>query len=480
MSNGSNSGNAAVERGAHRDPARSLVPTLGLLDVTLIGMGTIIGAGIFRAPSEIAERVPSIGGILLLWALGGAIAMCGALVFAELGAMFPRTGGQYVFVREGFGRFAAFTFGWMLLAAIVAPATAYVANVFVDHLDLLVHGAGGAVWSPGSKQLIAVFVIAALSALNIRGVKLGAVVQDLSMGAKIAGILVIVALAVYAAIAGTVPVGAGSPTALPATTGPIGPRGGVYFGASLGASGAALLQVLFAVGGWQNIAAVATEIKDPQRTLPRGMLIGTVIVIALYMSVNWAVLSILGVEATAHSKTPAADAAAKVVAWGGPLISGLVVLSTFAFIQAILLVTPRIFFAMAEDGAFFRSAARVHPTWKTPWIAILLQGAFTCGYVLWQQALYLLEVATLCDYIFFTLCALAYFKLRRTRPDLARPYRAPGHPWFPGIFLLAAASVLVNAVISAQPTAVAIAGGVLALGFALYFFWHRSPGRSAA
>jgi amino acid transporter len=258
------------------------------------------------------------------------------------------------------------------------------------------------------------------------------------------------------------------------------PATGGFFGATLGATGAALLQVLFAVGGWQNVSAVASEIREPQRTLPRGMLIGTVVVIALYMGVNWAVLSILGVDATAHSKTPAADAAARVVSWGGPLISGLVVLSTAAFVQAILLVTPRIFYAMAEDGAFFRSAARVHPAWKTPWIAIVLQGVFTCGYVLWQQALYLLEVATLCDYIFFTLCALAFFKLRRTRPDLERPYRALGYPWLPGIFLFAAAGVLVNAIVTAQPTAVAIAGGVLALGFVLYAVWRRSPGRAGA
>ncbi len=465
--------------GKASDSNAGLVPTLGLLDVTLIGMGTIIGAGIFRAPSEIAQRVPSISGILLLWAIGGAIAMCGALVFAELGAMFPRTGGQYVFVKEGFGRFAAFTFGWMLLAAIVAPATAYVANVFVDHLDLLVHPtAGAAVWSSDTKHAIAVLLIVSMTALNIRGVKLGAIVQDLSMGAKIAGILVIVALAVYAALSRTVPI---VDSTANSASNQAGAPGGVYFGATLAASGAALLQVLFAVGGWQNISAVATEIKDPQRTLPRGMLIGTVIVIALYMSVNWAVLSILGIDATAKSTTPAAEAASRVVSWGGPLISALVVLSTFAFIQAILLVTPRIFFAMAQDGAFFRSASKVHPNWKTPWVAILLQGVFTCGYVLWQQALYLLEVATLCDYIFFTLCALAFFRLRFTRPELARPYRAPGYPWLPGVFLLAAASVLVNAVINAQPMAVAIAGGVLALGFALYFFWNRgSPARRAA
>lgn len=444
-----------------------LVPTLGLLDVTLIGMGTIIGAGIFRVPREIAERVPSVEGILLLWAIGGLIGLCGALVFAELGAMFPRTGGQYVFVREGFGRFAAFAFGWILLAAIVSAATAYVANVMVDHVELLARTAsGGEPWSGGEKRALAVGVVAAMTLLNIRGVRLGATVQDLSMAAKIAGILLIVGLAVYASASGTA-----------APLAPAVASRGPYFGASWGLAGAALLQILFAVGGWQNIAAVATEIKDPQRNLPRGMLIGACVVVALYMAVNWAVLAILGVQGTASSLTPAAEAAGRVVPWGKPLVAGLVALSTLAFVQAILLVTPRIFFAMAQDGVFFRAAGRVHPRWKTPWVAILVQGAFTCAYVLLQQSLYLLEIATLCDYLFFTLCALAFFKLRRTRPDLARPYRAFGYPWLPGIFLVTAFAVLVNAVLNAQLRAVLIAAGVLAVGCALYaVFRRRSPG----
>lgn len=461
----------------------TLVPTLGLLDVTLIGMGTIIGAGIFRAPSEIAARIPSFEGILVLWALGGVIAVCGALVFAELGGMFPHTGGQYVFIREGFGRFAAFSFGWILLAAIVSGATAWVAGVFVDHAEKLVHlYSSGAPWSESTRKLAAAGVIAAMTLLNVRGVRLGALVQDLSMAAKIGGILLIVALAFVADPANThvaETVAAGGAGGAAATH-------GVFFGATLAATGAALMQILFSVGGWQNVAAVASEIKEPQKNLPRGTLIGTFVVIALYMAVNWAVLSILGVERTASTPTPAADAAGRVVSWGEPLIAGLVALSTLAFVQAILLVTPRIFFAMAQDGVFFRAARKVHPRWGTPWIAIAVQGLFSIAHVAFGKQLDLLEMVTVCDYVFFILCAATFFKLRMTRPDLARPYRAFGYPVLPGIFLVATVAVLVSSVSSAQPAAVLRAGVILVVGVVLYAFWSRgsrggvSPGRTGA
>ncbi|MCE9594877.1 MAG: amino acid permease [Planctomycetes bacterium] len=451
---------------------RGLVPTLGLLDVTLIGMGTIIGAGIFRAPSEIAQRIPSVEGILLLWAVGGVIAVCGALVFAELGGMFPRTGGQYVFIREGFGRFAAFAFGWILLAAIVSGATAWVAGVFVTHAESLrLHFVGGEPWSDLQKRLISIGVIGVMTLVNIRGVRLGAIVQDLSMAAKIGGILLIVALAAFAGSNGNTP--------LPPSDA-VGVHG-AFFGASLAATGAALLQILFSVGGWQNIAAVASEIKEPQKNLPRGTLIGTFVVIALYMAVNWAVLSILGVDATARTNTPAADAAGRVVSWGEPLIAGLVALSTLAFVQAILLVTPRIFYAMARDGVFFRSAGKVHARFGTPWVAILVQGLFSCAHVWFGRQLDLLEMVTVCDYLFFILCALTFFKLRITRPELPRPYRAFGYPILPGIFLVATVAVLVWGVSSAQPTAVVRAAVILGIGVVLYAFWSRgSTARGAA
>lgn len=457
----------------HGGGERGLVPTLGLVDVTLIGMGTIIGAGIFRAPSEIAARIPSVEGILWLWALGGVIAVCGALVFAELGGMFPHTGGQYVFIREGFGRFAAFAFGWILLAAIVSGATAWVAGVFVDHAEKLVRlETGGAAWSESTHRLAAVGVIGAMTLLNIRGVRLGALVQDLSMAAKIGGILLIVALAALAEPSPTQP-------AMPEGAGATPSGGGVFFGATLAATGAALLQILFSVGGWQNVAAVASEIKEPQRNLPRGTLIGTFVVIGLYMAVNWAVLRILGVEATARTATPAADAAGRVVAWGEPLIAALVALSTLAFVQAILLVTPRIFFAMARDGVFFRAAGQVHGRWGTPWVAILVQGSFSAAHVWFGKQLDLLEMVTVCDYLFFVLCAATFFKLRITRPELPRPYRAFGYPVLPGVFFLATIGVLVWGVSSAQAAAVQRAAALLGVGVALYAFWsRRSPARS--
>jgi len=441
----------------------SLAAVLGPFDVTMIVMGSIIGSGIFFTPSRIAAQAGSLGGILLLWCLGGVFAITGALVFAELGAMLPRAGGQYVFVREGFGRFVAFLFGWILLTAIISPAVAFVAGVFTDHLERLLSAARGeTLFSPLAKRGISIGLILALAALNARGIRLGATVQNLSMLAKIAGILLIIVLG--AAVAANLV----EPSAAPVRS------AGALEPWSLGGMGAALLGVVFSYGGWQNVTAVAAEVRSPQRALPAGILVGTIGVILLYVGLNAALVGLLGVEGLAASSTPVATAAGAVFGFGEPLVAGLVMLSTFAITQALLMVAPRILYAMSLDGLFFRSAAWVHPHWRTPVVAILLLSLLSVAHVLLAGNLQdALEITTLADAVFFALSGAALVVLRWRHPELERPYRTPGYPWLPGIFIVFCAGMVLNGVFNANRPGVVLVAALFVTGTLLYAWWRR-------
>jgi APA family basic amino acid/polyamine antiporter len=467
---------------------RDLKPVLGLFDVTMIVMGCIIGAGCFRTPSAIAQQVGSLGGILGVWSVGGVIALTGAIVFAELAAMFPRTGGQYVFVKEPFGRFPAFLFGWVLLAAIVSNAIAYVAGVFAEHMELLLTRAWGfgfaglghpsvpllqacANLSDGhvvsdaeaGRKVVAFLLIIGFTWLNIRGLRLGATVQNIAMVAKIGGILTVIALGVVAFLRGD---------AFPADGAAVPVERG--FGESFGAFSGAMFGAMFTYGGWQNVAAVGSEVRRPARTLPLGILLGTVGVVILYLSMNAALVAILGPGGVARSSTPTADAAGRVIAHGDLFVAALVMISTFAITQVLLMVTPRIYYAMARDGLFFRKVGTTHPRFGTPAIAIALQGAATIVHLLLGSMLDLLQLATLFDWLSFSACGLGLFLLRWRRPDAPRPYRAFGYPWLPGLFLLLSLWVFVAHLFEAEAAALKRGAVVFGLGLVLFFFFRRS------
>ncbi|MEO6709926.1 MAG: amino acid permease [Planctomycetota bacterium] len=444
-----------------------LLRRLGLFDCTMIVMGTIIGAGVFNTPTKIAFHMGSLGGVLAIWIAGGVIAMCGALVFAELGSLFPRAGGQYVFLREGFGRFVAFLFGWLLLAAINSGAIAYVANVFVDHLQELLAFAGhDPAWSQGERSSIAVAGIVVLALINIRGVRLGATVQNVAMLTKIVGIGMVIVLGTLAVA------GALAPSPPPSTTVHDWTWSGI---------GISLLSVVFTYGGFQNVTAVAGEARDPQRTIPRAVLIGTVLVIALYIAMNASLIAILGVDGVANSKTPTMAAAGRVVSWGEPVVAALVMISTLAITQALLFVTPRIYYAMALDGVFFRAAAYVHPRWRTPVVAIALQAVFGCLHLFAGETLDLLQMVTIADFTFFVLCGITLFVFRARGVGGSAAYRAFGYPWLPAVFVLASLGIVINAVLNAEAIAVRRAGAIVAAGLVLYlvFGWLERRRRAA-
>jgi APA family basic amino acid/polyamine antiporter len=466
---------------------------LGLFDVTMIVMGCIIGAGVFRAPAQIAQFTGSLGGILCVWGLGGVIALTGAFVFAELGVMFPRTGGEYVFIKEPFGRFAAFMFGWLMLAAIVSNAVAFVATVFADHLEVIVKHFGAAGFSSfgrpfvgffdlfrfdataaavtpdaAGRKLVAAALIVLFTLVNIRGVRLGATIQNVSMVAKILGIVTVIALGAVAIARGH----AFPHDAVPAA----GPAAGAADSSSLKNFMLGMFAAMFTYGGWQNVTAVSSEIKRPQRTLPIGIVVGTIAVIGLYLLLNVSLVAILGVQGVANSATPTADAAGKVIAGGELFVAALVMTSTFAITLALLFVTPRIYFAMANDGLFFKGVGKVHPRFGTPWVAIALQGAFTLLHLVLGSVLDLMQLATLFDWLAFTLCGLGLFVLRRSRPDWPRPYRATGYPVLPAIFLALSAFVFVMHLPYAQWVAIQRGIVIFVVGLVLFLAFRRSRG----
>ena len=437
---------------------------LGRFDVTMLVMGSIVGAGIFNRPSAVAAAMGSAPGIFALWILGGVFAFTGAIVFAELGGLLPHAGGQYVFVREAYGRFAAFMFGWVLLVGISSSALAFVAGVFAEHVEILTRDLAGVVYAdPRMYRVLALALIVFVSALNARGVRLAAAVQNVSMLTKIAGLAAIVILG---GLVGAQLVDARvAEVAAPAAS----------LGWSWSTAGVALLSVTFAYGGWQNVAAVSGEIVQPERTLPLGILFGTIGVIALYLAFNAALIAILGVEGLARTSTPTVDAARAVFAGGGTLVAALVVISTFAFVQGLSMLAPRIYFAMARDGVFFAAAGRVHPRWKTPALAIAVQGLIGAVHVWFggEELGELVEVCTLCDLVFFASCGFALFVLRRKLPDAPRPYRALWYPWLPAVFAAGSTAIAAQGFYNAKASVALTGAALFALGIALYGVWSR-------
>jgi APA family basic amino acid/polyamine antiporter len=286
-------------------------------------------------------------------------------------------------------------------------------------------------------------------------------VQNLAVLAKLAGILWIVILGAGVGL-GWIDAPAGPDQAAPATA----PRAGSW--------AAALIGIVFSYGGWQNVTAAAAEVRRPQHTLPLGILCGTAGVVLVYVALNASLVGLLGVEGLAATSTPVASAALSVAPFSGPLVAGMIALSAAAILQALLMLAPRIFYAMAVDGVFFRSAARLHATWRTPWVAIAILGGAGIAHVfLVGQLGSLLEITTQGDAVFFCLCGVALFVLRRTRPELPRPYRAHGYPWLPAIFLIFSGAMVVNVALHASGRVLVLVALLFAVGWLLYLRWSR-------
>lgn len=427
---------------------RELPRKLGLVTGMAVVVGIMIGSGIFRVPSGIAADTGNLTGIALVWILGGIVALFGALSIAELAAMYPAAGGPYVYLREAYGRPLAFLFGWMWL--LTTPISwAAQSLMFAEYLGFFVP-----IPVPVQHAIAAALIIAVAIA-NVRSVKLGAAIQNISSSAKV---LAIVGLS--AAIFFLAPGGEHNPL----NAEPMGV-------ANWSGIGIGLIAALWAYDGWQNLTTISGEVKNPQRNLPLALVGGVLVVMAVYLLINAAYVRALPVAELAASKSVATDAAMVVMGRAGvSLIGALVMLSVFGTLNGSILSSPRVFFAMAEDGLFFRTVGKVHPKYETPYVAIGFIVVIAVIYVLLRDFMQLAEGYVLGVWPFLALCAIGVFILRRKRPDFPRAYRAVGYPLVPALFALATFVVVANALYAQFWSTIASIAITLA-GLPLYYLW---------
>jgi APA family basic amino acid/polyamine antiporter len=427
----------------------ALARRLTLFDATMIVMGGIVGAGIFMNPAVVAQEVASSAAALGAWVLGGAFALVGAFIYAELAARRPEVGGQYAYLREAFHPLAAFLYAWTLLLVSQSGGMAAVAMTFARYFLTLTG------WAP-PVSLVAVGALAALTMVNCLGVRAGSNLQSAFMVLKIGAVAMLVAF------------GFG--------TTPLAPAGAPHEGAtSPGAFGAALVPVLFAYGGWQTAGFMSGELKNPQRDMPRGLLIGVVGVVALYLLVNVVCLRVLGLGGLAATATPASDVMrAAVGETGATIIAAGIAISTLGFLSQNLLTGPRVYFAMARDGVFFRGVAAVSARTGAPYVAIILQGAVASLLALSGSYERILGFVVAIDWVFFGLTALALVVLRK-RDDtvgVSSAFLAPLHPWTTLAFTAGAWVVVVTTVVR-FPTNALAGLGLLVIGVPVYYIWRR-------
>lgn len=430
---------------AHEAPPRRLGAFTGIAIV----VGIIIGSGIFRVPAITSQHLPSVGWILAVWTVGGLISLAGALSVSELSAMYPEAGGLYIYLREAFGPGAAFVFGWMWL--ITSPASwAAQSVVFAAYLASVVPMS--AFWL----QFIAAALVIAVAALQYVSLKSGAVLQNISMVAKMGAIIVL--SVVLFALGGNGAAG--------------GPHAAAVNGVHMAGFGVALIAVLWAYDGWENLTALSGEIKHPGRNLPLALILGTVLVIGAYLLINAAFLHVLSPAAIARSHSVAVTALG-IVAGGSAksFIAAMVMVSVIGSLNGSTMSDPRVFFAMAEDGLFFKSVGRLHRRFRTPHVAIAMTAALTLVFIFWRSFQELAEAYVLGVWPFLALATVALFRLRRTRPGHERPYRALGYPFVPALFVVASAGVMVFALVK-TPVSAGLSFGFTLLGIPLYYLWR--------
>lgn len=451
---------------------------LGAFDATMVVVGAIIGAGIFLNPAIVAQRVGTSALVLAAWGVGGAIALVGALCFAELGSRLPRAGGGYVYLRDAFGPLPAFLYGWTQLLVINTGGIAAVAITFASYTADL---AGG---GPGLVKPLAVGAIVFLSAVNAAGVRFGAWVQNAFTLLKLAALALLVGAGVWLALGAGGGVGdaAAAGEVLDGATAGSGDLAGPGSVAALVlAMGTALVAVLFAYGGWQHANNVAEEIRDPERRLPRALLVGVGIVVLVYVSANAAYLAALGPEGLAASTAPAADALrAAAGRWGGVAISVGVACSTFGILNVFIMAAPRIYQAMAADGVFFASVARISPRTRTPVVGIWIQMVWAVGLALSGSYAQLLDWVVFGDWIFFGMIVATLFAYRRRDGGSATgaigrnagTFRAPLYPLLPVLFVAAALFVVASSVLS-NPRNALYGTLLIGAGVPAYLGWAK-------
>jgi APA family basic amino acid/polyamine antiporter len=432
----------------------SLRRTLGTWDLTLLVIGNVIGSGIFIVPSTVLRQSGSVPVALAVWLVGGILSLFGALAYAELGAMDEGSGGLYSYVRDAFGQFPAFLFGWTLFFGIGGGTISALTVATTGYLGQFV------AMGPAASRGVSVALIATIGVITVRGIRGSASVQNWGTIVKL---LAVVVMSVLLLARGQ----SGSPLPAAESAGTI---------SLLSAAGTAMISVLWAYEGWQYVTFAAGEAIDPRRSLPRAIGLGTAAIIVVYLLANVAYLAALGPAGVAASGRVAADAVtAAYGAWAGGAIAAAIIVSMSSAALAVAITLPRAYFTMARDGVFFARFARIHPGFGTPAVAIIA----LCG---WASVLalsgtfdQLLAYVIFVGWIFYALGAAAVIVLRKKRPDTPRPYRVPGYPWTPLLFVAAAVALVINTIV-AQPRVAAIGLAMVFAGAPAYVFWRRRTG----
>ncbi len=427
----------------------ALKRTLGTTDLTLLVIGNVIGSGIFLVPSEVLRM--SGGNVTtasLVWLVGGVLSLLGALSYGELGSMENSSGGLYGYIRDGFGRFPAFLYGWTLFFVIGSGTIATLAVAAANYMGQF------AELTPIMKKVIAVSLLVIMATINVRGTRGSASVQNVATAIKVGAILLMAVLLFALGNGSAAPV-------TPATT------------TSLSGVGLAMISVLWAYEGWQYVTFADGETVNPQRSLPRAIALGTSILVAIYLVANLAYLYALGPDRMAGSERVAGEAMAAVLGdRAGQAIALAIIISMYSAAHATVITAPRVFYSMAQDGIFFKQLAEVHPRFGTPAIAIIATCTWAAVLAMTGTFNQLLTYVVFVGWIFYALGAAAVIALRIKRPNAARPFKVPGYPVTPALFVLAAAAIVLNTMID-KPGQSAIGLGMVLLGAPAYYLWRR-------
>ncbi len=455
-------------------PAPALERRLSTLDGVLLTVGGVVGTGIFFTTADMARALPEAPSILLAWLAAGLLTLAGALTYAELGTMFPQAGGLYCFLREAYGPLPAFLYGWTAFTVIMSGGIAAIAAGFGDYLGSFVPWCSAAhelwrvplgemVWSVSGAQVTGAVAIVLLTALNAVGVEAGTRVQN---GLTLVKAAAIVAFAV-------VGFGVAAPPAVAAMEAPVATMGW------WSAFGVCMVAALWAYDGWYGLTFAAGELRDPARSLPRALVLGTLVVIVLYLLVNLAYCRALSpAQMAATTRVGETAAVALFGTAGAQWVAAAVLVATFGCLSATILYSARIYLPMAHEGLFFRALGNVHPRWRTPRNSLVAQSAWAVALVLSGRFDQLTTYVVFAGVLFHIAAGAAVFVLRRRRPEMPRPYRVQGYPVVPLLFLVATVALLFNT-LSERPGEAAAGLLCVATGLPAYWFWRRAARRGS-
>jgi basic amino acid/polyamine antiporter, APA family len=460
-----------------KEVTTGLVKGLGLVDSTTLVVGSMIGSGIFIVSADIARQVTSPGLLIMVWAATAALTLIAALSYGELAAAMPQAGGQYVYLRESFGPLSGFLYGWTLFLVIqtgtiaaVAVAFAKFAGVFVPWISAQNHLIGSGRLGLTTQQLVGIAVVLLLSAVNMRGIRTGAVVQNVFTFAKTAALLGLVAIGFLLGR---------NPAALARNF------GGNFWGGAGGTLhvvrlvGVAMVGALFSADAWNNVTFTAAEVRNPRRNLPLSLALGVAIVMALYLSANFVYLNVLPLEAIQHApEDRVATAAVEHILGpaGRQVMAAAIMISAFGCVNGLILAGARVYYAMALDGLFFRKAGTLEPRHHAPVFALALQGVWAMLLTLSGSYSDLLDYVIFAVLLFYILTIAGIFVLRRTRPEMERPYRAFGYPLLPAAYI-AAAGLIEVLLLAYKPSYTWPGLIIVLLGVPVYYIWKPKSDR---